>query len=113
VSERTIDTGLIQREDVLRVKPGETVPTDALVIHGHSSVNESALTGESMPVSKVVGDRVLGGTVNQEGTLLVQAECVGHDSALSKIVGLVQKAQETKVCLVVVLCFCSRVWVVA
>ncbi len=119
VSERLIDSGLIQREDVLRVKPGETVPTDAVVVYGHSSLNEAALTGESMPVPKTVGDRVLGGTLNQHGTLLVKvcmcvfgggvlfcvaklcigakkAECIGHDSALSKIVGLVQRAQETK-----------------
>lgn len=96
VREELIDSGLIQRGDVLRVKPGESIPTDAVVVFGKSSCNESMLTGESMPVSKTVGDTVLGGTVNQQGMLLVRAECVGHEGALAKIIGLVQEAQESK-----------------
>jgi Cu+-exporting ATPase len=96
VAEEWIDASLIQRGDWLRVKPGEKMPTDGVVVQGHTSVDESMLTGESMPVSKNVGDSVIGGTVNQQGMVLVRAEYVGQETALAQIVALVQTAQSTK-----------------
>ena len=71
--------------DKLRVKPGEKLPVDGTVIDGNSNVDESMVTGEPIPVSKVAGDTVTGGTVNGTGTLLVEAVNVGADSVLSKI----------------------------
>ncbi len=94
--EQWIDASLIQRGDWLRVRPGEKMPTDGVVVQGHTSVDESMLTGESMPVSKNVGDAVIGGTVNQQGMVVVRAEYVGQETALAQIVGLVQEAQSSK-----------------
>jgi Cu+-exporting ATPase len=95
-AEEWIDASLIQRGDWLRVKPGEKMPTDGVMVQGHTSVDESMLTGESMPVSKNVGDSVIGGTVNQQGMVLMRAEYVGQETALAQIVALVQQAQSTK-----------------
>ncbi|MCK6053452.1 copper-translocating P-type ATPase [Moraxella osloensis] len=82
--------------DKLRVKPGEKLPVDGIVIDGNSSVDESMVTGEPIPVSKVAGDTVTGGTVNGTGTLLVEAVNVGADSVLSKIVQMVAEAQRSR-----------------
>lgn len=82
--------------DRLRVRPGEKVPVDGRVIEGRSAVDESMLTGEPLPVEKAPGDRVVGATVNQTGSLLVSAERVGADSLLSQIVGLVAQAQRSR-----------------
>ncbi|MGO1857332.1 MAG: copper-transporting P-type ATPase, partial [Psychrobacter sp.] len=82
--------------DKLRVKPGEKLPVDGTVIDGNSSVDESMVTGEPIPVSKVAGDTVTGGTVNGTGTLLVEAVNVGADSVLSKIVQMVAEAQRSR-----------------
>lgn len=82
--------------DRLRVRPGTKIPTDGIVVEGASTVDESMLTGESLPVDKTVGDRVAGATVNQTGTLVVRAEKVGGDTLLSQIVHLVSQAQRSR-----------------
>ena len=82
--------------DKLRVRPGEKLPVDGKVIDGSSSVDESMVTGEPIPVSKEQGDTVTGGTVNGTGTLLVEAVNVGADSVLSKIVQMVADAQRSR-----------------
>ena len=82
--------------DLLRVRPGEKIPTDGIVVDGASAVDESMLTGESVPVDKVVGDRVTGATVNTAGALTVRATAVGADTALAQIVALVEAAQAGK-----------------
>jgi P-type Cu+ transporter len=82
--------------DRLRVRPGEKIPVDGRVVSGQSSVDESMLTGEPLPVGKEVGDRVVGATINQTGTLVIEAEHVGADSLLSQIVALVSEAQRSR-----------------
>src|SRR5260221_2182976 len=82
--------------DRLRVRPGEKIPVDGRVVSGQSSVDESMLTGEPMPVEKGVGDRVVGATINQTGTLVIEAEHVVADSLLSQIVALVSEAQRSR-----------------
>jgi Cu+-exporting ATPase len=94
--ERVISTQLIQRKDIIKVLPGSKVPTDGVVRSGQSHVNESMITGEAVPVSKGAGDRVIGGTMNENGALLVQATHVGAETALSQIVHLVEAAQMAK-----------------
>jgi cation-transporting ATPase V/Cu+-exporting ATPase len=81
---------------VLKVLPGETIPTDGRVVEGASAVDESMLTGESVPVEKAPGDEVSGATVNRDGVLVVEATRVGQDSALAQIVRLVAQAQASK-----------------
>lgn len=82
--------------DRVRVRPGEKIPVDGRVLEGRSSVDESMLTGEVMPVAKAVGDRVIGATVNQTGALVIDAERVGADSVLAQIVSLVAQAQRSR-----------------
>ena len=82
--------------DVLRVRPGEKIPVDGTVRDGRSSVDESMVTGESMPVTKQKGDRVIGGTVNQSGGLVFKADKVGRDTMLSRIVDMVARAQRSR-----------------
>jgi P-type Cu+ transporter len=82
--------------DRLRVRPGEKIPVDGRVVSGQSSVDESMLTGEPLPVEKGVGDHVVGATINQTGTLMIEAEHVGADSLLSQIVALVSEAQRSR-----------------
>jgi len=80
----------------LRVRPGEKIPVDGTVLEGHSSVDASMLTGEPMPVDKGPGDRVVGATINQTGTLVIRAERVGAHSLLAQIVTLVAQAQRSR-----------------
>ena len=80
----------------LRVRPGEKVPVDGDVVEGRSSIDESMVTGESMPTTKTVGDQVIGGTMNQSGSLIIEARRVGHESMLAQIVQLVAKAQRSR-----------------
>jgi heavy metal translocating P-type ATPase len=82
--------------DVMVVRPGEKIPTDGVVEEGWSSIDESMLTGESLPVDKLAGDEVFGATVNQQGRLLVEARRVGSDTALARIVRMVEDAQASK-----------------
>jgi Cu+-exporting ATPase len=82
--------------DRLRVRPGEKIPVDGLVTEGRSFVDESMVTGESMPVSKAEGDKVIGGTVNQSGGLVLRADKVGRDTMLARIVDMVARAQRSR-----------------
>jgi P-type Cu+ transporter len=91
--EMEVGVGEVFPDDVLLVRPGERVPVDGRVLEGRSAVDERMLTGESMPVDKAPGDEVIGGTLNKEGLLKVQATKVGMDTALSQIVRLVEEAQ--------------------
>ena len=91
-----VSTQEIEPGDLLLVKPGERMPADGEVINGASSVDESMLTGESMPVSKNPGDKVVGGTMNGTGVLTIRATQVGQDSMLARIIRLVQEAQGSK-----------------
>ncbi|TXG73239.1 hypothetical protein EZV62_001818 [Acer yangbiense] len=93
ISEMNISTQLIQRNDIIKIFPGEKVPVDGIVIDGQSHVNESMITGEAIPISKRPGDKVIGGTMNENGCLLVKATHVGSETALSQIVQLVEAAQ--------------------
>ena len=86
----------IQVGDRIRIRPGEKVPTDGSVIEGRSSLDESMVTGESVPVEKSDGDPVIGGTINGTGTLVMQAERVGSDTLLAQIVKMVSEAQRTR-----------------
>jgi Cu+-exporting ATPase len=95
-SESDVPLEEVQAGDTLRVRPGEKIPVDGVVIDGTSHIDESMLTGESMPVAKVVNDRLTGGTVNQDGALTMRAEKVGADTMLSRIVALVAQAQRSK-----------------
>ena len=94
--ELVVDAEAIVAGDVLRVRPGERIPTDGEVVEGSSAVDEAMLTGESIPVSKHVGDRVIGGCLNQNGLLLVRATAVGRDTVLAHIVRMVDEAQNAK-----------------
>ena len=82
--------------DLLRVRPGEKIPVDGVVTEGRSAVDESMVTGESMSVSKAEGARVIGGTVNQSGGLILRAERVGRDTMLARIVDMVARAQRSR-----------------
>ena len=87
----------IKVNDICIVKPGEKIPTDGVVLNGYSSIDESIVTGESMPVSKSVGDKVIGGTMNTSGLLHIKATMVGEDTVLAQIIKLVSNAQMSKV----------------
>ena len=95
-SEEDIPLGHVQRGDRLRVRPGEKIPVDGRVVEGRSSVDESMLTGEPMPVDKGPGDSIVGATINQTGALIVVTERIGADSVLSQIVVLVSQAQRSR-----------------
>jgi P-type Cu+ transporter len=86
----------IAKGDTLRVRASEKVPVDGIVLEGRSSVDESMVTGESVPVEKLPGSRVIGATMNGTGTLVVRAEAVGADTVLARIVGLVSEAQRSR-----------------
>ena len=93
---RTVPVEQVQVDDLLLLRPGEKVPVDGLVTEGESVIDESMVTGESLPVSKQPGDEVIGGTVNGSGSLRFKATKVGSDTALAQIVKLVQTAQNSK-----------------
>ena len=94
--ERTVPIAQVKMGDVFVVRPGENIPVDGVVLEGHSAVNESALTGESIPVDKAEGDAVSAATVNQSGFLRCQATRVGEDTTLSQIIRMVSDAAATK-----------------
>lgn len=94
--ESVIPVEEVQLGDVLIVKAGESVPVDGVVLEGTSSVDESALTGESIPVEKQAGDSVIGATINKSGYFKMRATKVGDDTALSQIVRLVDEATSSK-----------------
>ncbi|MGN0460732.1 MAG: heavy metal translocating P-type ATPase [Ruminococcus sp.] len=92
----TVPVEQVLRDDIFVVKPGDSIPVDGVVIEGNSAVNESALTGESIPVDKAVGDTVSSGTINQSGFMKCRATKVGEDTTLSKIIKMVSDASATK-----------------
>src|SRR3989338_1384899 len=87
----------VKIDDVIVVRPGEKIPTDGVIIKGQSAVDESMITGESMPVEKKIKDTVIGATINQDGILYVKATKIGSDTFLAHIIKLVEEAQGTKV----------------
>ncbi len=97
--DKVADTAIeqVKEGDILLVKPGEKIPTDSIVLEGESSVDESMITGESMPLTKRVGDKVVGGTVNSTSSLKVKATKVGEDTALAQIIKIVKDAATSKV----------------
>ncbi len=92
-TERTVPLEDVEVGDVLKVRPGEKVPTDGVVLDGESAVDESMVTGESVPVEKTAGDEVIGSTINEQGVLYVEATKVGEDTAIQQIVERVKEAQ--------------------
>ena len=94
--QKDISTEEIKTDDVLLIRPGDRIPVDGIILKGNSVVDESMLTGESLPVSKKEDDIVIGGTLNSSGVLHVQAQQVGQDTMLSRIVRMVQDAQGSK-----------------
>lgn len=95
-TEKVVPIEKVKIGDIFVVKPGENIPVDGVVIEGESAVNESALTGESIPVDKTVGDNVSGATVNQSGFIKCKATKVGEDTTLSQIIKMVSDASATK-----------------
>ena len=94
--EQVIEASMLQQGDVFLVKPGESIPADGVVLTGESAVDESSLTGESIPVDKVSGDTVFTATINQSGFLQCRATKVGEDTSLSQIIRMVSDAAATK-----------------
>ena len=95
-SEEEVSLEMVVVGDRLRVRPGEKVPVDGSVVDGRSAVDESMVTGESMPVTKAAGDRIVGGTINASGALVMEAEKIGRDTVLSRIVQMVADAQRSR-----------------
>ena len=94
--EKAIPIDEVAPGDILLVKPGERIPVDAIVTEGRSAVDESMLTGESLPVDKTIAADVYGGTINQQGRLVIEAQRVGRDTVLAQIIRLVEQAQGSK-----------------
>ena len=94
--ESDIPVAEVMHGDLLRVRPGERIPVDGAVVEGSSSVDESLLTGESLPIDKATGDRVIGASLNQLGTFLMRAEAVGQQTVLAQIAQAVERAQQGK-----------------
>ena len=94
--EVTLPLDQVQVGDLVRVRPGQKIPVDGRVVEGQSWVDESMLTGESLPVAKKVGDQVVGASLNQQGSLIVETNKVGQDTTLAQIIHLVQAAQGSK-----------------
>jgi Cu+-exporting ATPase len=94
-TEIEIPSSEVTKNDIMIVKPGEKIPTDGMVIDGHSSVDEKMITGESLPVGKKQGDKVIGATLNKQGLLTIQATKVGQETALSQIIHVVDLAQSS------------------
>ncbi|EAQ04288.1 cation transporting P-type ATPase [Pseudooceanicola batsensis HTCC2597] len=95
-TEEDVPLDVLRTGDILRVRPGESVPVDGVVTEGRSSVDESMITGEPVPVEKVQGEAVTGGTLNKSGSFLMKAESVGEDTTLSRIVQMVASAQRSR-----------------
>ncbi len=95
-TEEDIPLEKVQPGDILRIRPGEKVPVDGMVIDGESSIDESMVTGESIPVAKLKGEKLIGATINGTGSLLMRAEKVGSDTLLSRIISMVAEAQRSR-----------------
>ncbi len=95
-AEVEVPVDQVEVGDVVIVRPGEKIPVDGRVIDGHSAVDESMITGESLPVDKGPGDKVIGATINRQGLLKFEATAVGRQTALAQIIKLVENAQASK-----------------
>tara|TARA_B100001109_G_scaffold242186_1_gene226924 strand:- start:1794 stop:3824 length:2031 start_codon:yes stop_codon:yes gene_type:complete len=93
---KEVDVSELMQDDIILVRPGEKIAADGEIVEGKSSINESMLTGESKPVTKKEGDEVIAGSVNDNGSLKVKVKNIGEDSYLSKVIGMVKEAQQTK-----------------
>ncbi|WP_130806085.1 copper-translocating P-type ATPase [Senegalia massiliensis] len=91
-----VDISKLKSNDKILIKPGEKVPADGVIVKGNSYINESMLTGESKPIEKGKGDKLIGGSVNGDGSLEVEVKNIGEDSYLSKVIDMVKRAQESK-----------------
>ena len=91
-----IDISELRSQDIILIKPGEKIPADGVIIKGNSYINESMLTGESKPTEKTKGDKLIGGSINGDGSLELEVENIGEDTYLSKVIDMVKKAQESK-----------------
>ncbi len=94
--EREISIEQVKVDDTVIVKPGESIPVDGIIINGHTSINQSIITGESMPVDKTVGDEVFVGTLNHLGAIKIKATKVGGDTSLAKLIRLVKESEDKK-----------------
>ncbi|WP_010304459.1 copper-transporting P-type ATPase [Candidatus Odyssella thessalonicensis] len=95
-TEQEIELSHIKVGHLLRIRPGDKIPVDAAVVEGTSTINQAMITGESIPVEKSVSDKVMAGTLNMNGSLIIRAERVGHETVLAQVVAMVTKAQRTK-----------------
>ncbi len=95
-TETEVDVAEVVKGDIVRVRPGEKIPIDGIIVEGTSAIDESLVTGESIPVEKTVGDAVIGASINQEGSLLVRVEKVGIETVLAQIVKMVEAAQTSQ-----------------
>ena len=95
-AERVLPAGEVQVGDLIRVLPGEAIPVDGVILSGQTSIDQSVMTGESMPVDKGPGDPVSSGTVNQFGAFEMRAMKVGEDSSIQRMIRLVQSADAGK-----------------
>ncbi|MER8509147.1 heavy metal translocating P-type ATPase [Mesorhizobium sp. M0199] len=95
-SENDVPLDIVKAGDRLRIRPGDAVPVDGIVLEGRSSVDESMITGEPLPVEKTEGDNLTGGTLNKNGSLIMRAEKIGAETTLARIVELVAKAQRSR-----------------
>jgi len=95
-TEEDVALRVVRQKDLLRVRPGEKIPVDGVVLEGHSSIDESMVTGEPIPVEKTESDQVIGGTINESGTFIMRAERVGSETLLAQIVQMVSEAQRSR-----------------
>ena len=94
--EREVKSEQVKKGDILLIRPGKRIPLDGIVVKGGSSVDESMLTGESIPVEKEIGDEVIGGSMNYNGAMQIEVTRTGSDTTLSKIIKLMEDAQGKK-----------------
>ena len=123
--EKIVNANEVKVGDIIRVKPGETIPVDGVIIKGQTSVNQSVMTGESMPVDKCEGDQVSSGTMNQFGSFDMRAEKVGEDSSVQRMIRLVKSADASKAkivgiadrwatwIVVIALCAAALTWIIS
>lgn len=95
-TEAVIPVSEIKKQDVLRILPGETIPVDGVILSGETSIDQSAMTGESLPVDKSVGDTVFSGTINRFGSIDIEATKVGEDSSLQRLIRIVEDAEKNQ-----------------
>ena len=94
--ERELSTSEVDSGEIIIIRPGERIPADGDVIKGHSFVDQASITGESLPVEKVIGNKVLAGTINEDGVLEVRVEKIGRDTTFGKIIEIVEQAEQSK-----------------